>query len=129
MAFSTSTEGDVLGVRFFKGTQDVGEHVGVLWGPDGQSLASVTFTNESASGWQFALFDTPVAIQPGAEYIVSYRAPVGHYSVTVNGLVSAQVNGPLSSSSSGGRYGYSELAPTSSANHNYWVDVLFRPTE
>jgi hypothetical protein len=129
MAFTTASSGDVLGVRFFKGTQDVGEHTGSLWGPDGVPLATVTFVDESASGWQYAVFDTAVSIQPGVEYTVSYRTPAGRYAVTVNGLADAQTNGPLVSNATGGRYGYSGDIPSSAANHNYWVDVMFRPSD
>jgi hypothetical protein len=127
MAFTSAVAGDVLGVRFYKGTGDVGQHTGSLWGPTGTRLATVTFTNETASGWQYAVFNTPVAIQPGTRYVVSYYAPVGRYSVTLNGLRDAQVSGPLTVSATGGRYVYSTGRPTSTTNHNYWVDVLFRP--
>lgn len=129
MAFTTATAGNVLGVRFYKGTQDVGQHTGTLWGPNGVALATVTFTNESASGWQFAVFANPVAIQPGTTYVVSYRAPVGRYSVTANGLRDPIVNQPLSTTAVGGRYTYGTGAPTSVVNTNYWVDVLFKANQ
>lgn len=129
MAFTSSVAGDVLGVRFYKGTMDVGEHTGSLWGPDGDALATVTFTQESESGWQFAVFDDPVAIEPGVDYVVSYHTTAGRYSVTLNGLRDPHESGPLSSTATGGRYSYSTSRPASTTNHNFWVDAIFRPTQ
>ena len=42
----------------------------------------MTFTNETASGWQSAVLSTPVAVQAGQRYVASYLAPTGHYSYT-----------------------------------------------
>ena len=128
MAFTSSVAGEVLGVRFYKGTQDIGTHVGTLWGPDGRALSTVTFANETASGWQFALFSSPILISPTAQYVVSYTAPVGRYSVTTNDLRNARTSGPLTTVPNGGRYNYSTGLPTLTSAHNYWVDVIFRPT-
>ena len=52
----------------------------------GTRLATVTFTGESASGWQTATFSTPVQVTAGTTYVASYYAPAGHYSVTAGGL-------------------------------------------
>ena len=43
-----------------------------LMDQDGVSLATATFTNETASGWQEVLFSTPVAITAGVTYVASY---------------------------------------------------------
>ncbi|WP_030923002.1 DUF4082 domain-containing protein [Streptosporangium amethystogenes] len=37
--FKTTTTGAVNGIRFYKGTQNTGTHVGSLWTGDGQLLA------------------------------------------------------------------------------------------
>ena len=55
-------KGEVLGVRFFKGTGNTGTHTGRLWTSTGTLLATVTFTNETASGWQQANLPNPVPI-------------------------------------------------------------------
>ena len=44
-------------------------------------LATTTFENESAQGWQMAKFSTPVAVMAGQTYVVSYTAPNGRYAV------------------------------------------------
>ena len=47
-------KGVVTGVRFYKSPGNTGAHVGSLWNANGVELATGTFTNESASGWQTA---------------------------------------------------------------------------
>ena len=78
MKFRSEVSGKVTGVRFFKSTANTGTHVGSLWTTSGTRLASVTFANESASGWQQALFSSPVSINANTTYVVSYFAPNGH---------------------------------------------------
>ena len=80
LKFRTSVPGNLTGVRFYKALENTGTHVGSLWTEAGSPLASVTFSNETASGWQSASFAAPVALQPGTVYVVSYFAPNGHYA-------------------------------------------------
>ena len=133
--FTPSTQGLITGIRFYKASTNTGTHVGDLWSASGQLLASATFSNESASGWQTVSFSQPVTINAGTTYVASYFAPNGHYSYTSGGLSSAVTNGPLTAlgngSSPNGVYAYDGAAgfPTNSGNGaNYWVDVLFIPT-
>jgi len=131
MKFTSDITGMVTGVRFYKAAANTGTHTGSLWTTTGTRLAQTTFTNETASGWQTATFATPVDITAGTVYIVSYHAPVGHYSASGFGNDTVD-NGPLhsvrSSVSSNGVYAYGATSqfPTASYNStNYWVDVLF----
>src|SRR5882762_1141974 len=48
--FRSDVAGFVTGIRFYKGPQNTGTHVGHLWSAGGALLAVGTFTNESASG-------------------------------------------------------------------------------
>jgi VCBS repeat-containing protein len=133
--FSADVAGSITGIRFYKSTTNTGTHTGTLWTATGTPLANVTFTGETASGWQTATFATPVAISPGTTYVASYHAPNGRYSVNENYFTAARTNGPLtapSSATSGGngvyRYTAASAFPNSSfAASNYWVDVLFEP--
>jgi hypothetical protein len=136
MKFQTDFAGQATGVRFYKAAANTGTHVGSLWSSAGTRLANVTFTGESASGWQNATFATPVTLTPGTTYIVSYNAPNGHYSVTPSGLAVAQDNPPLhalaDSSSPNGVFAYGPAGtfPTGSYNAgDYAVDVLFDPAK
>ncbi len=134
--FKSSVAGRVTGLRFYKGTGNSGEHTGHLWTRDGQLLASVTFENETATGWQRARFATPVQIQADLLYVASYFAPRGRYAGdTFYFLSKGRSSGPLSAprnDEAGGngtyRYGATSGFPGSSWNaSNYYVDVLFVP--
>lgn len=129
--FTASQAGSVTAVKFFKGTGNTGTHVGSLWDAAGNRLAQVTFTNESATGWQTAVLATPVALTPGATYVVSYYAPVGRYASSPGYFASApRTVGPLTApSGSNGvyRYGAGGGFPAGSYNStNYFVDVVFK---
>ena len=78
--FRSDVAGRITGIRFYKASANTGVHIGNLWTSTGTRLATVTFTNETASGWQQALFDTPVAIASNTVYVASYHANTGHYS-------------------------------------------------
>lgn len=132
--FRTSQSGQITGLRFYKGAGNTGSHVGSLWSGAGVRLATVTFTGESATGWQTATFASPVAVAANTTYVASYFAPAGRYSVTENYFSSAPtVNGPLTALRSGtdganGVYTYagSSSFPASSYRaSNYWIDVIF----
>jgi hypothetical protein len=130
MAFTPSTAGTITTIRFYKGTGNTGTHVGSLWSSTGTLLGSVTFTGESASGWQSAALTTPVAVTAGTTYVVSYYAPNGHYSVTGNYFATPRTQGPLTAPATNNGlylYGTGGQAPTSSWNaSNYFVDVVLR---
>ncbi|GHH64183.1 hypothetical protein GCM10017673_06400 [Streptosporangium violaceochromogenes] len=133
--FYSEEKGTIRGIRFYKGAQNTGTHVGSLWSANGQLLATATFTNETASGWQQVAFSTPVTINPDTTYIASYHTPSGHYSTTKPYFTSSYTNGPLTALSSGQAggngvyaYGSADTFPTGTyQNSNYWVDVLFDP--
>ena len=78
--FKADTFGYVTGIRFYKAGTNTGTHIGNLWSANGQLLASATFANESASGWQQVTFAQPVALNKDTTYVASYYAPRGHYS-------------------------------------------------
>ncbi|MGE5570048.1 MAG: DUF4082 domain-containing protein [Rhodospirillales bacterium] len=130
LKFRADVDGEVLGVRFYKGPRNTGTHVGNLWTSSGQKLASVTFTNETASGWQQAQFSKAVAIKAGVTYVVSYQAPVGRYSASTNFFTKTFTSGPLRADANAGvyRYGSGGFPTQVYRASNYWVDVIFRPS-
>ncbi|MBY2963272.1 DUF4082 domain-containing protein, partial [Rhizobium leguminosarum] len=127
--FQTSVAGTVTGIRFYKGSQDTGTHTGSLWSSTGTRLATLTFTNETASGWQIAYFTSPVALTAGQTYTASYHTNTGHYSTTADYFISNVTSGPLTAPASGNgvyTYGSASLFPTGTfQSTNYWVDVMF----
>ncbi len=126
--FTTDVTGVVTGVRFYKGATNTGTHTGTLWSAaTNQILATGTFTNETASGWQTLTFTQPVTISPGTTYVVSYHTNVGRYSVDLNYFTTGFDKAPLRVPSTGAvyRYGPGNAFPNNTARHNYWVDVVF----
>lgn len=132
MSFTPSQNGSVSAIRFFKGAGNVGTHVGSIWSPTGTRLATVTFANETASGWQTAQLSTPLALTAGTTYVVSYLAPQGNYSYSSAYFAQPKVNGPLTApAGDNGKYLYGAAGglPLYSWNStNYFVDVVFAPT-
>jgi hypothetical protein len=131
MKFRTDVAGTVTGARFYKGSQNTGTHVADLWSSTGQLLATATFTNETASGWQQVSFPTPVQISANTTYVISYHTTSGFYSADGGGFATSVDNYPLHGLANGtdgtnGVYVYGASAfPTNSYNStNYWVDVV-----
>ena len=135
MKFRSDVAGVVTGVRFYKASTNTGTHTGHLWANTGTLLGSVTFTTETASGWQQASFATPVSINANTTYIVSYYALNGHYSDDIGGFTTGVDNPPLHALAAGVdgpngvyRYGSTSGYPNISwKSSNYWVDVVFLP--
>ena len=140
MKFTASASGTVTGIRFYKASTNTGAHVGNLWScsnascSSGTNLASVSFSGETASGWQQMNFGAPVAITAGTVYVVSYHTSVGHYSYSSNYFATAGVSNPplqaLANGVAGGdgvyAYGAASAFPANTFNStNYWVDVVF----
>jgi hypothetical protein len=134
MKFRSDVAGVVTSVRFYKAVTNTGTHIGNLWTSTGTSLGTVTFTNESASGWQQANFSTPISIAANTTYVVSYFTPTGHYSANSGFFSSAGVDTPPLHALANGvdgsngvyHYGATSTFPNLSFNSaNYWVDVVF----
>ncbi len=128
--FASNSSGTITGIKYYKGANDTGTHTGSLWSSTGTLLATATFTNETASGWQTVTFSSPVAISAGTTYVASYHSN-GRYAATGNYFATDRVNGPLTAPASSNGvyvYGSTNLFPTSSFGAtNYWVDVIFNP--
>jgi hypothetical protein len=132
--FRSEINGLITGIRFYKGSQNTGTHIGTLWSSNGQQLARATFTGETATGWQQVSFATPVQITANTTYVASYHTNVGHYSVNEQYFANSGFNNSplyfLRNGESGGNGVYTNNAnpvfPTSTYNSsNYWVDVVF----
>lgn len=134
--FRADVNGKIAGIRFYKATANTGTHVGNLWSSTGALLATATFANETASGWQQVNFSTPVSVIAGTVYIASYHTTLGHYSADLNYFASVGIDNPplhaLQNGVSGANgvyaYGTGGVFPASTfESTNYWVDVAFVP--
>ncbi len=130
--FRADTNGFITALRFYKDAANTGVHVGNLWSASGQLLATGTFNNETASGWQQLNFATPVAITAGTIYVTSYHTSVGNYSSTQNFFATLGVDsGPLHALANGVNggnglylYGAGGFPTKTFQASNYWVDVV-----
>jgi hypothetical protein len=132
--FTSEVSGTITGIRFYKASTNSGTHVGNLWSSSGTLLATATFANESASGWQQVLFATPVAIAANTPYIASYHTNSGHYSFgsgyfTGKGVDAPPLHAPADATAAANglfAYGTASRFPSQGwKGSNYWVDVLF----
>ena len=98
--FSADVDGQITGFKFYKGTANTGLHTGHLWTSGGLLLATATFTNETAFGWQEVTLDTPVPVTANTTYIVSYYAPNGNYAANSQYFTTGYDNAPLHSPAS-----------------------------
>ena len=134
--FRASTNGFITGLRFYKGAQNTGTHIGHLWSSTGSLLGSVTFGGETASGWQQATFPTPIAVTANTVYVASYYAPNGRYAFNGNFFTGTTgvTRGPLTALGTGTspnsvfKYGPSGFPNQTFNAANYWVDVVFAAT-
>jgi len=131
--FRSASAGRITAIKFYKDAQNTGTHVGALWSATGTQLAQVTFTGESASGWQVQTLTTPVNITANTDYVVSYHTSAGRYTGEDGYFSNEAASGPLRAPENGdggsnGLYKYSASSafPTDTYNNeNYWVDVVF----
>jgi len=127
MKFQSSADGYISAIRFYKAASETGVHTGNIWSATGTLLASVTFSGETASGWQEQALDTPLHILSNTVYVVSVNANQ-YYAATNSGLATSISNGNLNSVADGsnGVFGSPGTFPTSSyQNSNYFRDVVF----
>ena len=133
--FQSTVPGWVAGVRFYKGAGNNGTHTGSLWTSGGALLATGTFTNETASGWQTMTFASPVQVSANTTYVVSYYDPDGHYADDTDlfdwPLTASPLTAPKAvyTGTGGGNGVYTtggQAFPTSGFHGSgYGVDVIF----
>ena len=128
MRFVSDNTGLIQAIRYFKPASETGTHIGRVWSSTGQQLASITFTNETASGWQQQTLATPLAINAGTSYVVSVNAN-SYYSVTSNGFGTAISNRGLTAPIGAGIYNdaIGAFPGLVYQNENYFRDVVFTP--
>lgn len=138
VSFTAFVSGTVTAIRYYKGVgASTATKDGHLWSDAGVLLASVTFVNETASGWQTQYLSTPVALTGGLNYTVSYYTPNGNYANTSNYFLGTnKYSGPLAIdfAAGAGRNGNgvfkysasSGVFPDGTFNQtNYFADVVF----
>jgi hypothetical protein len=140
MKFQSSVNGTINAIRYWKDAGETGPHVGNIWSSTGTLLGHVTFSGESASGWQQQALVPPVAIIANTTYVVSVNDNT-HYVATNSGtfypihntdagLYFPIENGALTSLADdhNGVFGAPGTFPTQTFEFsNYFRDVVFTP--
>ena len=134
--FRSDNAGFITALRFYKGAGNSGPHAGNLWTDTGTLLASATFSNESATGWQQVTLPAPVPVQANTTYVASYHTSAGFYSSDNDFFATAGVDAaPLHAPQDGVqgangvyKYGASGFPSFTFRSTNYWVDVVFDKT-
>jgi Domain of unknown function (DUF4347)/Domain of unknown function (DUF4082) len=131
MEFTSAKAGQLNAIRYYKSPSETGSHIGRIWSNTGTLLGSVTFTNETGSGWQQQALTTPLNITANTTYVVSVNAN-SYFAVTGNGLGTTITNGDLSAVADGSNGIFNttpgEFPTFSNTNNNYFRDVVFTPT-
>jgi Domain of unknown function (DUF4082)/Bacterial Ig-like domain (group 1) len=127
MKFRSAKAGQITAIRYWKATSETGTHVGKIWTATGSALVSVTFANETASGWQQQALSSPLNIEANTTYVVSVNSN-SYFTVAYDQLATSIVNGDLSTVADGnnGVYGDPNNFPIGSyRNSNYFRDIVF----
>jgi hypothetical protein len=127
--FYSDVEGYITAVRFWKSVRETGIHTGKIWDANRNVLATVQFSNETASGWQVQNLATPLAVLANTQYMITVNTGNEFYSGSTSGLASGIVNGNLHSVVGvNGVYGSLNNYPTGTyQNSNYFRDIVFSP--
>jgi hypothetical protein len=142
-AFTTLEPGTITAIRHWKCPSETGEHTGRIYSKDGRELATVVFTDESASGWQEAKLAEPLAIEPDTVYWMCVNIN-RHFPATwgafraksfeaspLRTVPGKDVKYPTSDKENNGAFGdVGKLLPVSWAeNTNYFRDIVFVPAK
>ncbi|SFP88749.1 DUF4082 domain-containing protein, partial [Tranquillimonas alkanivorans] len=136
MQFVASADGSVTELRYWRAEGDADDtdiRDGRIWDANGNLLGAVTFTSlPGESGWQTAVFGTPIGIEADITYTVSYRTE-DNYFATDSFFTSDYTDSTGQLTAPSGQngvyvYGTNITAPTQSyLQSNYWVDLSFLP--
>jgi hypothetical protein len=133
--FTSTQAGTISGIRFYRGhTNTFGTYTVGLYNGSGNRLASASHKGDTCTVpcWEQVSFTAPVSIAANTKYTAAYYTTNGRYADDQGGLLSNVSNPPLTALANGGVYSYGSglRFPTNVWNSsNYWVDVLFSPTQ
>ena len=133
MRVRSTVDGEITALRFYKAPGSPGPHTGHLWTESGTLLATVSFDNETASGWQQAALPVAVPVLKSQAYVVSCFHPGGVFGYSTGYFTASGIQrGPFyaEQSTDGARsglfvYGPGGFPASCHQNTNYWVDAVF----
>ncbi|WPY95375.1 DUF4082 domain-containing protein [Limimaricola variabilis] len=132
LRFTADVDGEIEGLRIYRGEGATGLEAINLWSAEGNLIATANAQETPSGGWQEVSFDAPVALEAGTTYVGSYFTASGDYAAQTGFFDGAFDAGPISVDKSAGVYSYGNGGnfPNQSYNaSNYWVDVMFTPEQ
>ncbi len=131
LKFRSTVAGKIIAIRHWKSPSETGAHVGRIWGSTGTQLATVTFTGETASGWQEQLLTTPLNIAANTTYVVSVninsRFPFSSQNPTPSTITNGFLSATFDNANAAIGYDPGLFPSNSSGGMNYFRDVVFLP--
>lgn len=135
--FWSSQSGTISAIRFYRAVANSSGYVANLYTAGGTLLASAMLSRDTCSApcWEVANFANPISISANTSYVAAYYSSAGAGASDAYGLSNGITNGPLTAPASSvvggnGVYQHKNAFPSSSFEaSNYYVDVLFTPTE
>jgi hypothetical protein len=119
---TTSEEGWIKRVYFYKYVEDTSPHSAQVWSANGTLLARQNFVDESASGWQSVVLDNPVKVVAGQTFTVSIYGAT--YAFRGNAFPTKNI-GPLTVINGFYKYTNQSEFPDGTVGTNYAVDFNF----
>jgi chondroitin AC lyase len=137
MRFRVTQRGQVTALRVYRPANGAASYPARLWRASDQTvLATTTITGGTPVGWKSANLATPVTLETGVTYLVTYSVDAGvSYQATSGGLSSTLTSGALTTAGAANSNGFIGVYvatkgafPNQSFNNsNYWADVTFSP--
>lgn len=125
VVFYATQPGNITAFRFYKPAGDTsGSHVGTLWKTDGTKLVEVTFSGETASGWQQQILPTPFPIVPRTLYMSSIYTPARWFGYT-SGYAPNRTMLRLPQDAGISSDGSSPVYPTVTTTASLFADLVF----
>ncbi|HEV7514882.1 MAG TPA: DUF4082 domain-containing protein, partial [Thermoanaerobaculia bacterium] len=123
--FTSSSNGFIVALKYYRAPGETGTHVGNLWDDIGNRLATVTFSGESASGWQTQFLPSRVAISANTRYRVSYGLNSSLSKTNCGASAPTFTNGPISFVGSSYGTPNGSFPGTTSCGSYFFADVVF----
>ena len=86
--------GNLNGLYFYKLASDTGPHTAFCWNETGPVLlGSALFAGETATGWQYQAFSSPIPVVANTNYRIAVSRNVANWASTTPGMPSRWCSG------------------------------------
>ncbi|NBR65349.1 MAG: DUF4082 domain-containing protein, partial [Actinobacteria bacterium] len=125
LKMSSSADGWVRKVTFYKYAGDNSVHTANVWSSTGILLASQNFADETESGWQSVTLNNPVRIDANQSFTVSVFSDAYRFNGSFTNSLPSRTSGPLTIIDGFYRYTNVSAYPNQTVNLQYNVNLEF----